>query len=314
MRFDLFSSRRAKSRAPGRGLLAGARPSQPGGRRLRVEDLEDRRLLSASPTIQLFNASPALFVQNLGQIADESVRYAFQGSGANVLMTDAGPVFQVFQRDPAQAPEGAVGSDASPTGLADPQSFATRAVQFSATFDGAHSVAPVGLDQARTVYNYFVGDQSNWRTGVPTFQKVGYLGLYDGIDLYTWGRRDSLKYEFHVAPGADYRQIQVQYEGTEGLSLDSAGKPARPDLPGRVGRRCAVCLSRDRRPADRGPRAVRARRCPELPVCAHGRLRSDERTGDRSGPRLGDLPGWKQHAILASAIAVDGAGNALVTG
>ena len=168
--------------------------------------MEDRRLLSASPTIQLFNASPALFVENLGQIADESVGYAFQGSGANVLMTDAGPVFQVFQPDPAQGPAGGVqpGDPSDPIGgLTEPGSFATRAVQFSATFDGAHSVAPVGLDQARTVYNYYVGDQSNWRSGVPTFQKIGYLGLYDGIDLYTWGRRDSLKYEFHCAPGAD---------------------------------------------------------------------------------------------------------------
>ena len=39
----------------------------------------------------------------------------------------------------------------------------------------------------------------------------------------TSGQQDSLKYEFDVAPGADYRQIQVQYQGAEGLSLDAAG-------------------------------------------------------------------------------------------
>ena len=39
----------------------------------------------------------------------------------------------------------------------------------------------------------------------------------------TSGQQDSLKYEFDVAPGADYRQIQVQYQGAEGLSLDSQG-------------------------------------------------------------------------------------------
>ena len=81
----------------------------------------------------------------------------------------------------------------------------------------------MGLDQAATVCNYFVGDQSTWRSAVPTFEKVAYQGLYDGIDLYTWGQRDNLKYEFHVAPGADYRQIEVQYEGADGLSLDAAG-------------------------------------------------------------------------------------------
>ena len=47
---------------------------EPAGRKLRIEALEDRSLLSVSPTtqqaIQLFDASPALFVANQGQIAD----------------------------------------------------------------------------------------------------------------------------------------------------------------------------------------------------------------------------------------------------
>jgi hypothetical protein len=42
----------------------------------------------------------------------------------------------------------------------------------------------------------------------------------------TWGHRDSLKYEFHVAPGADYRQIQVHYAGIAGLSLAGDGSLA----------------------------------------------------------------------------------------
>ena len=79
------------------------------------------------------------------------------------------------------------------------------------------------MDQAAAVHNYQVGDQSTWRSGVPTYETVAYAGLYDGIDLFTWGRRDSLKYEFHVAPGADYRPIQISYDGIEGLSLDDAG-------------------------------------------------------------------------------------------
>ena len=67
------------------------------------------------------------------------------------------------------------------------------------------------------------GLQSQWHTGVPTYQKVAYENLYAGIDLQTWGRRDSLKYEFHVAPGADYTQIRVQYDGIQNLSIDAAG-------------------------------------------------------------------------------------------
>jgi hypothetical protein len=33
-----------------------------------------------------------------------------------------------------------------------------------------------------------------------------------------------LKYEFHVAPGADWSQIAVQYEGVQGLTINEAGE------------------------------------------------------------------------------------------
>jgi len=52
---------------------------------------------------------------------------------------------------------------------------------------------------------------------------VAYEGLYEGIDLHTWGRRSSLKYEFHVAPGADYTRIAVRYDGIAGLTLTEDG-------------------------------------------------------------------------------------------
>jgi len=38
-------------------------------------------------------ASPAGFVENQGQWADPSLRYALETKSANVLMTDQGPIF-----------------------------------------------------------------------------------------------------------------------------------------------------------------------------------------------------------------------------
>ena len=223
----------------------------PGARRLGVEWLEDRRLLSASlgqPAIELFDVSPALFVENQGQWPDESVRYAFNGSGATILHTDAGPVFQLFQREaveesqegwlgqseavpqdphdplPGASLRSATSHPSDPIGaLHEPEEAVTLTTQFSVTFDGAERVEPVGLDRAETVFNYYLGEQSNWRSNVPGYATVAYPGLYDGIDLLTFGRRDSLKYEFHVAPGADWRAIQISYEGIQNLWLDAAG-------------------------------------------------------------------------------------------
>ena len=98
---------RRNTRAASRGKLCpcGGKAS-PLFRRLACELLEDRRVLSiSSPTIELFDAMPALFVENQGQWADESVRYGFSGSGANVLHTDTGPVFQLFQREAVEETE-----------------------------------------------------------------------------------------------------------------------------------------------------------------------------------------------------------------
>ena len=191
---------------------------------LAIQELEERTVPSATSTaVEVFDASPALFVENQGQWENESVRYAFFGSGANVLHTDSGPVFQLFQQfadDDTEASSKLPVQDDVPHGLGD---VSVQQACFSASFDGANMIEPVGLDQAATLHNYYVGEQSRWRTAVPSYQTVAYPGVYEGIDLLTWGRRNSLKYEFHIEPGADYQQIQVSYQGIEGLSLDDAG-------------------------------------------------------------------------------------------
>ncbi|HUU82806.1 MAG TPA: pre-peptidase C-terminal domain-containing protein, partial [Phycisphaerae bacterium] len=193
------------------------------------EPLEPRLLLSGTAeeqALELFSVSPALFVENQGQWADETVRYVHQGSGANVAMTDTGPVFQVFREVPCEGAELAPGETLEdPFGLDrfDSERPETEVLQFSASFVGANSVTPVGLEQSETVFNYFVGGEEDWRSEVPAYEQVAYQGLYDGIDLVTWGQRDSLKYEFRVAPGADYTQIQVTYDGIAGLSLADDG-------------------------------------------------------------------------------------------
>ena len=58
------------------------------------------RLNPPAFTALMFNVSPALFVENQGQWADESVRFMHQGDGVNVAMTDTGPVFQLFRSEP----------------------------------------------------------------------------------------------------------------------------------------------------------------------------------------------------------------------
>ncbi|MCC6906965.1 MAG: SBBP repeat-containing protein [Phycisphaerales bacterium] len=103
------------------------------------------------------------------------------------------------------------------------------------TFPGSNEVQPVAAQPRSAKFNYFVGDDdSKWASNVPSFGEVVYRNLYDGVDLHITGdgargfasESDAdgvLKYEFHVAPGADWSQIRIQYDGIESLCIDQAG-------------------------------------------------------------------------------------------
>jgi len=69
-------------------------------------------------------------------------------------------------------------------------------------------------------YNYFLGkDASKWKSGIHPSRVLDYMGLYNGIDMHLSSENQSLKYEFHAAPGADISQIKMRYEGQEKLEL-----------------------------------------------------------------------------------------------
>jgi hypothetical protein len=72
--------------------------------------------------------------------------------------------------------------------------------------------------------NLLVGrDASRWRRDLPTWREVVYRDLWPGIDMVFYGHDGTLKYEFHVRPGADAARIRLAYEGVQDASLDPSG-------------------------------------------------------------------------------------------
>jgi hypothetical protein len=93
------------------------------------------------------------------------------------------------------------------------------------TFDGANPHAEVvGLDQLPGIVNYFIGgDPSTWRTNIPTYQKVAYKNVYPGIDLVYYGDQGQLEYDLIVAPGADPTQVTLAFGGVNQIAVDEHG-------------------------------------------------------------------------------------------
>jgi len=71
-----------------------------------------------------------------------------------------------------------------------------------------------GIEPLPFQYHYFQGqNQEKWITNVPNFSKIQYKDVYPGIDLNYFFQDKNPKYEFHVKPGADPKQIRIHIEG-----------------------------------------------------------------------------------------------------
>jgi hypothetical protein len=90
-------------------------------------------------------------------------------------------------------------------------------------FVGANTVQPLGLEQTEAVISYFKGSQDQWHTDLPTYSKITYPNLWQGIDLTYSGTVNRLKYKFVLQPGADPEDIRLAYRGAN-LKLNEAGQ------------------------------------------------------------------------------------------
>ena len=211
---------------------------------------------AAQAKVQQFMEGDSVFIENAGQWP-EFIRFALDSRGANVGITDRGPRFQLFRKTGTVASEqplrkaGTVASErplGSETGLSpvsgnpgsetgqspipepgQPSELSEAAPapsemhEFALVFDGAAAVKPAGRGHSDRKFNYLVGDASKHREGVGSFDAVWYENLYPGISLEMTGRRSGVKYNFHVAPGADCDAIRLRYEDIAGLRLTEDG-------------------------------------------------------------------------------------------
>jgi hypothetical protein len=62
-----------------------------------------------------------------------------------------------------------------------------------------------------------------WRTNVLHYAKVGYQGVYPGVDLIYYGNEGQLEYDYILASGVDPGVITLEFQGVDGMSIDAAG-------------------------------------------------------------------------------------------
>jgi hypothetical protein len=143
--------------------------------------------------------SPVYFEANRGQ-TDSRIRYLANGRSGRIALTVDGATFSP-----------------SPAGGDVPSEVSLR-------LQGSRESEPEALDPRPAKFNYLTGnDPSRWVTGVESFGRVRYSGVYPGIDLIYYGRERQIEYDFVVAPGADPGLVALRFEGATGAALAPDG-------------------------------------------------------------------------------------------
>jgi len=217
---------------------------------------------NTQPTIQSFNKMPLSFTKNVGQW-DDRVLFRANAGGATMWFTKDGVTYQFTRRINHDANtlsghsrEGGNPGSVGRTGQAgmpilpgvgqnwsspgfDAASLDSRLrgndiekdsvdqLVLTAKFVGANP-NPEIIAEGQMEYkcNYFLGNEpSKWHTDVPNYEAITLKDIYPGIDLkYSGDGTGQAAYELVVAPGADIAQIKVAYEGAEETSIDADGK------------------------------------------------------------------------------------------
>jgi hypothetical protein len=253
---------------------------------------------------------PLRFEANQGQ-TDPRVKFLSRGSGYTFFLTpeEAVLVLRSAPSEKAAKPGPKTASREIPS-----REEPARRTVLRMRMAGANPAPAVnGLDALPGKSHYFLGnDPRKWRTGVPSFASVKYAGVYPGIDLVFHGSQRQLEYDFVVAPGADPGAIRLAWKGAERLEVDNAGALVLRVAGGRVVHHAPMVYQRvngNRREIG-GSYVVRAGSEVGFRVAAY----------DQTRPLVID-PVLIYSTYLGGsdsdqgyAIAVDGAGNAYVTG
>jgi hypothetical protein len=182
---------------------------------------QSNRATATARATASYASLPLSFEVNRGQ-ADASIQFLSRGKGYVLLLTRSAALLSL------KAPKPSADQLAHLAGTA-----TQAAAQEASTESSVVRMELVGADPQTQVsgaaplpgkVNYFIGsDPAKWRSGVPTYAKVHYAGVYPGIDLVYYGNHGQLEYDFVLAPHADPGRIRLRFGGAKHVAVDANG-------------------------------------------------------------------------------------------
>ena len=164
---------------------------------------------------------PLSFEANQGQVEGQ-VKFLSRGSGYSLFLTSSEAVLALRKPSaPQQRGQTDFESMIAETGDAQTTEPAVLRMQLVGANAAPHIV---GLEELPGKVNYFIGnDPKKWQTNIPTYRAVLYKEVYPGIDIKFYGNNRQMEYDIIVKPGADPSKVQLAYDGIEGLRITENG-------------------------------------------------------------------------------------------
>jgi hypothetical protein len=257
----------------------------------------------------LSNVKPS-FLENKGQW-DARAKYLLRAGGVDLWVTDQGVVYDLHKESH---------TNSKATDAFDPMASRLNPDDLTRTghvvemqFEHMLAAEPETLEVKPGTTNYFIGnDSTKWVTGARTFSGVTMKHIYAGVDVRFYLDNGVPRYDLIVNPGADPKSIQIKFAGQTGMKADANGNLLIETSMGNIEERGLFAYQL----VDGAKQQIACK----FRVTASGRVTFDVGAFDRSQPLTIDplvystyLGGGADYDA-GFGIAVDGSGNAYVTG
>lgn len=169
------------------------------------------------------------FKENKGQVSDQYYKarpdVLFSGTAGNLLfhLKNNGIAYQLNRVDSWTKQEGITPIRHGKENIAEPDQITIYRLDIN--WLNANTDASIKKGEVLEGYdNYYLETCPQGALHVKSYKNITYQQLYAGIDLKWYEKNGNLKYDYLVAAGADYKQIQLEFNGAEKLNISKKGE------------------------------------------------------------------------------------------